>query len=158
MGPVLERTTCNVAVFKDCQQQKYMNVLVPYAGGPNAAFALETASVMVGQDGGRVVVFNVAPPGKPTQDIDTFLEETVPHLNAPRSLFEPKYAVARDLLKTLLDEANHHDLVIIGATRDPLFRQRVMGSLPEEFARHCETPLVMVKAKHTIKSFIKRCM
>lgn len=158
VDPVLEQAVCNVAVFKDCQQQKYMNVLVPYAGGPNATFALEMASIMVEQDGGRVVVFNVAPPGKPTQDIDAFLEETVPHLNVPRSLFEPKYTVARDLLKTLLGEADHHDLVIIGATRDPLFRQRVMGSLPEEFARHCKRPLVMVKAKHTIKSLIKRWM
>ena len=158
VDPVLERATCNVAVFKDCQKQTYMNVLVPYAGGPNATFALETASIMVEQDGGRVVVFNVAPPGKPTQDIDAFLHETVPHLNVAPSLFEPKYVISHDLLMSLLEEADHYDLVVIGATRDPLFRQRVMGSLPEEFARHCRKPLVMVKAKHTIKSFIKRWM
>ena len=47
-------------------------------------------------------------------------------------------------------------LVVIGATRDPLFRQRVLGSLPEEFARKCETPLVMVKATHPVRSFIRR--
>lgn len=156
IDPVLELATCNVAVFKNCQQNKYMNVLVPYAGGPNAAFALETASAMAEHDGGKVIVFHVAPPGKPTHDIDAFLEEIVPQFNAPRSLFEAKYTISRDLLKTLLEEADHHDLVIIGATRDPLFRQRVMGSLPEEFARVCEKPLVMVKAKHTIQSFIKR--
>jgi nucleotide-binding universal stress UspA family protein len=143
-------------VFKDCQKQEYMSVLVPFAGGPNAAFALETASIMVGQDGGRVVVFNVTQPGKPTQDIDAFLDETVPHLNVAPSLFEPKYVISRDLLMSLLEEADHHDLVIIGATREPLFRQRVMGSLPEEFARYCRKPLVMVKAKHTLQSFIKR--
>jgi nucleotide-binding universal stress UspA family protein len=158
VDPVLERATCNVAVFKDCKKQEYKSVLVPYAGGPNATFALETASIMVGQDGGRVVVFNVAPPGKPTQDIDAFLDETVPQLNIAPSLFEPKYVISRDLLMSLLEEADHHDLVIIGATRDPLFRQRVMGSLPEEFARYCRKPLVMVKAKHTIQSFIKRWM
>ena len=158
VDPVLERATCNVAVFKDCQRQTYLNVLVPYAGGPNATFALETASIMVEQEGGRVVVFNVAPPGKPTQDIDAFLDETVPRLNVAPSLFEPKYVISRDLLMSLLEEADHHDLVVIGATRDPLFRQRVMGSLPEEFARYCRKPLVMVKAKHTIKSFIRRWM
>jgi nucleotide-binding universal stress UspA family protein len=156
IDPVLELATCNVAVFKNCQQNKYMNVLVPYAGGPNAAFALETASAMAEHDGGKVIVFHVAPPGKPTHDIDAFLYETMPQINAPRSLFEAKYTISRDLLKILLEEADHHDLVIIGATRDPLFRQRVMGSLPEEFARVCEKPLVMVKAKHTIQSFIKR--
>ena len=156
VDPVLERATCNVAVFKDCKQQKNMNVLVPFAGGPNAAFALETASIMVEHDGGRIVVFHVAPPGKPTQDIDAFLDEIAPQLKVPRSLFESKYAISHERLKTILEEAKHYDLVIIGATRDPLFRQRVMGSLPEILARHCKKPLVMVKAKHTIRSFIKR--
>ncbi|MDL1957848.1 MAG: amino acid permease [Deltaproteobacteria bacterium] len=158
VDPVLERATCNVAVFKDCKQQKNMNVLVPFAGGPNATFALETASIMVEQDGGRIIVFHVAPPGKPTQDIDAFLDEIAPQLKVPRSLFESKYAISRERLKTILEETKHYDLVIIGATRDPLFRQRVMGSLPEILARHCKKPLVMVKAKHHIRSLIKRWM
>jgi APA family basic amino acid/polyamine antiporter len=156
VDPVLERATCNVAVLKDCKQQKNMNVLVPFAGGPNAAFALETASIMAEQDGGRIVVFHVAPPGKPTQDIDAFLDEIASQLKVPRSLFESKYAISHERLKTILEEAKHYDLVIIGATRDPVFRQRVMGSLPEILARHCAKPLVMVKAKHPIRSFIKR--
>ena len=156
VDPVLKRATCNIAVFKDCRQHKYRNVLVPYAGGPNATFSLETASIMVDKDEGRVVVLHVAPPGTPTQDIDAFLDETVPQLNASRSLFEPKYIIARDRFKILLKEAEQHDLMVIGATRDPMFRRRVMGSLPEELARNCKKPLIMVKAKHPIKSFIKR--
>ena len=156
VDPVLERVTCNIAVFKDCKKQKYMNVLVPFAGGPNAAFALETATVMVEKDGGRVVVFHVAPPGEPTEDIDPFLDDLLPDLKVPRALFEPKYDISRDRLKSVLEEAKNYDLVIIGSTRDPVFRQRVMGSFPEELARHCSTPLVMVKAKHTLKSLIKR--
>jgi APA family basic amino acid/polyamine antiporter len=158
VDPILERATCNVAVFKDCKQKKNMNVLVPFAGGPNAAFALETASIMVEHDGGRIVVFHVASPGKPTQDIDAFLDEIAPQLKVPRSLLESKYAISRERLKTILEETKHYDLVIIGATRDPLFRQRVMGSLPEILARHCKKPLVMVKAKHHIRSLIKRWM
>jgi len=156
VDPVLERATCNIAVFKDCTKQKYMKVLVPYAGGPNATFALETATVMVEKEGGRVIVFHVAPPGEPTEDIDAFLDDTVPRLDVSRSLFESKYSIARDRLNSVQEESKDYDVVIIGATRDPLFRQRVMGSFPEEFARHCQIPLIMVKAKHPLKSFIKR--
>ena len=108
------------------------------------------------RQGGRVVVFHVAPPGKPTQDIEAFLDETVPSLGAPRSLFEPKYAISRERLKALLEEADQYDLVTIGATGERLFQRMVMGSLPEEFARRCEKPLVMVKAKNPIKSFVRR--
>jgi amino acid transporter/nucleotide-binding universal stress UspA family protein len=156
VDPVLERASCDIAIFKDCGQQRYMKVLVPYGGGPNASFALETASIMVEKNGGSVAVFNVAQPGKATLDIDAFLDETVPGLDVPRSLFEARYVISRDLLRSLLSEAENHDLVVIGATEDPMFRQRVIGSLPEEFARHCKKPLIMVKASHPLKSFIRR--
>ncbi|MBW1789172.1 MAG: amino acid permease [Deltaproteobacteria bacterium] len=156
VDPILERATCNVAVFKDCRHQKYDTVLVPFAGGPNAPFALETAATLVNRDGGRVVVLHVAAPGKPTQDIEAFLEEALPALRLPKALFEPRYVISKDRMDSLLEQAKNHDLVIIGATGDPLFRRRVMGSLPEEFARKCETPLVMVKARHPVKSFIRR--
>jgi hypothetical protein len=39
---------------------------------------------------------------------------------------------------------------------DPVFRQKVMGCLPEQFAGDCKKPPVMVKAKHPIKTFIKK--
>ena len=157
VDPILERAPCNVAVFKDSGQQKNSTVLVPFAGGPNAAFTLEMASILADKEQGRIVVLNVAPPGQPTIDIDAFLDETVPTLpNARREMFQSKYVISRDTLGTLLDESEQSDLVIIGATRDPLFRQKVLGSLPEAFAARCNKPLVMVKAKHPIKSFINR--
>jgi APA family basic amino acid/polyamine antiporter len=156
VDPVLERATCDVMLFKDCIHQKYKRILVPYAGGPNAAISLETAATMVERDGGKVTVFSVSQPGKPTRDIDLFLAENLPRLDVPMSLFESKYAVNRDILQTLIDEAEHHDLVIVGATEDPLFRQRFIGSLPEELAKKCRKPLVMAKAKNPIKSIIKR--
>jgi len=158
VDPIMEQATCNVAVFKNCRQQKYIRVLVPFAGGPNSAFALEAASTLVEREGGRIVVFHVASPGKPTQDVEAFLDEIVPSLGVPRTLFEPKYAISRERLKALLEEADQYDLVIIGATKERLFQRMVMGSLPEEFARRCEKPLVMVKAKHPIKSFVRRIL
>ena len=47
VDPVIERVPCNVAVLKDCGgQAKYQRVLVPLAGGPNGALALEIASIL----------------------------------------------------------------------------------------------------------------
>lgn len=156
VDPVMERATCNVAVFKNCPSKKYRKILVLYAGGPNATFALETASILAEKEDGKVVLFHVAQPGRPTQDIEAFLEERVPALGVPRSLFEAKYAVSRDVLKALLEESENHEMVVIGSTREGLFQQVVMGALPEEFARSCKKPLVMVKAAHPVKSFVRR--
>jgi amino acid transporter len=121
-------------------------------------FALETASIFVEREGGCIVVFHVASPGKPTQDVETFLDETVPSFGGSRALFESKYTISRERLKALLDEADRYDLVVIGAAKEGLFQRMVMGSLPEEFARRCEKPLIMVKARHPIKSFVMQWM
>lgn len=158
VDPILERATCNVAVLKNCHQQKCMKVMVPFAGGPNGVFALEVASILVEREGGRIDVFHVSSPGEPRQDIEACLEKSLSPLGVESSLFEPRYAISSDILRTLLGQAQQYDLVVIGASREGLFRQIVMGRLPEEFARRCEKPMVMVKASSLVKSFVRRWM
>ena len=111
---------------------------------------------MVDRDEGQIVLFHVAAPGKPTEDIEAFLENILPTIDAPRSLFKIKFAIARERLSTLLEEADNYDLVVIGKTGDPLFTQHVRLPLPEEFARDFKKPLIMVKAKQPLQNFIKR--
>ncbi len=158
VDPILKRATCNVAVLKNCHQQRYMKVMVPFAGGPNGVFALEVASMLVEREGGRIDVFHVSSPGRPRQDIEACLEKSLPSLGVESSLFEPKYAISRDILGTLLEQAQQYHLVVMGASREGLFRQAVMGRLPEEFARRCGKPLVMVKASSQVRSFVRRWM
>ena len=120
-------------------------------------FALETASIFVEKEGGQVTVFHVSLPGKASVDVEAFLRRNLPLLKkVDSSLFKPKSVASSNLLKTLLDEARQYDLVVIGASREGLFQQAVMGKLPEEFARQYEKPLIMVKASHPIKSFVRK--
>ncbi|MEE9192229.1 MAG: universal stress protein [Candidatus Aerophobetes bacterium] len=59
-------------------------------------------------------------------------------------------------MKTLLREAEHYDLIVIGASQEKLFQRIVMGRLPEEFAHRCQKPLVMIKASSPVKSMLGR--
>jgi len=101
-------------------------------------------------------VFHIAPPGSPTQDVDAFIDETVIKIDAPRSLFESKYAIAHKRFMTLVEEAKNYDLVVIGATRESLIKQQIKLSLPEAFALHHKKAFIMVKAKRQIKSYINK--
>ncbi len=56
------------------------------------------------------------------------------------SIFQPKYIASTSLLKTLLREAEHHDLIVMGASQEKLFQRIVMGRLPEEFTRRWQNP------------------
>jgi len=156
VDPVLEGVSCNVAVLRNCHHQSYLRVLVPFTGAPNSAFTLEVASILVEPQRGRVVLFHVHPSGRPRPDIEAFLEKTTPSLGVDGSIFEPKYIAATNLLKTLLREAEHYDLIVIGASQEKLFQRIVMGRLPEEFAHRCQKPLVMVKASSPVKSMLSR--
>ena len=156
VDPVIEKTPGNVVVIKGSSDKPYKRVLVPFAGGPNSAFLLEIAAILVDKPGGEIVPLNIAPPGKPTQDIEAFLNETPALKGYDKSLFKPKYIVSRQILQTILDESEDFDLVVIGSSRERALQQIVMGSIPEELARRCEKPLVMVKSTEGLKSFIKR--
>ena len=156
VDPVIEKTPCDVVIFKGSSDKPFKRILVPFAGGPNSAFILEIAAILVDKEDGEIVPFNVAPPGKPTQDIDAFLENTPSLESYDKNLFKPKYAISRQTVPTILNESRDYDLVVMGSSRERVLQQIVMGSIPEEIARRCEKPLAMVKSNEGIQSFIKR--
>ena len=156
VDPILERNPCDVIVLKNCTERSYGRILVPFAGGPHSLLALQTASILVEPGGGRVVPFNVTVPGKPTADIEAFLEQNVDASHCPIDLFEPKYGVAKDLQGEIERESEDHDLVVVGATGGRRFRQFAVTALPEALAERLEMPLIMVKARRRVESLVNR--
>ena len=160
VDPVIERSPCNVVVLKDCGgNRKFRRVLVPVAGGPNSAFALEIASILVEKEEGQVVAFTVADGG--TFDLEQFVADNLPRLHLPRRQVKTKLAARasqgrRNILKAILAEAEDYDLVVLGCTQEPLLRQITHLTLPEAVAQKCPKPLAMVKASGGIRSWLKR--
>ncbi len=155
IDPIIERTPCNVVIFKDCRERSYGRVLVPLAGGPNGAFALEIASILAHPVEGRVVAFTVAT-HKGVFDVGRFVEENLDRMSLPEDRVESKVVNARDVVKAILTEAEDYDLIVLGATRSPLLRQLAGDSVPETVARRYAKPLVMVKASGGIRSWVRR--
>jgi amino acid transporter/nucleotide-binding universal stress UspA family protein len=155
VDPIIERTPCNVVIFKDCRDRAYRRVLVPVAGGPNGAFALEIASILADPDEGRVTAFTVAT-GRRAFDVGSFVAEHLDRMALPQDRVESRVVNSRDVPGGILAEAEDYDLIVLGATRRPLLRQLGRDSVPETVARRCEKPLVMVKASAGIRSWVKR--
>ncbi|NQT53140.1 amino acid permease [bacterium] len=155
IDPIIERSPCNVVIFKDCRERAYRRILVPLAGGPNGAFALEIASILADPDEGHIVAFTVAGP-KGAFDIGSFVAETLPRMSLPEERIESKVANASDVTQAILTEAEDYDLIVLGATRRPLLSQLRRDTVPETVARRCTKPLVMVKASAGIRSWVKR--
>lgn len=155
IDPIIERSPCNVVILKDCVHGKFKRVLVPVAGGPNAAFALEVASILVDQEGGEITGFYVSG-GRRRFDINAFVDRVSPRLQIPREEIKTLGISSRHVVDCILTEAQHYDLVVLGATQQPLLSRIARHTIPETVARRCPKPLVMVRAAAGFRSWIKR--
>ena len=77
-----------------------------------------------------------------------------PHINHKR--IKTKSVDSQKTAEAILEEARKYDLVVLGATRDPLIRQMTRDSISDAVARKCKKPLIIVKASGRIGSLIKR--
>ena len=155
VDPVIERAPCNVVILKDCGDSKFKRVLVPVAGGPNAAFALEVAGILADKEDGEVVAFTVAG-GSKRFDLEAFMAEQQERLKLSSERVNAKVVLGRDVASAILKESEDYDLVVVGATDQPLLYKVARESVAETVARMCAKPLVMVKASAGIGSWVKR--
>ena len=62
-----------------------------------------------------------------------------------------------DVVETVLTEAEKHDLIIIGASEEPLFRNLLMGNVAEEIAKQASASVIIVKRRRArIHSFLRQ--
>jgi amino acid transporter/nucleotide-binding universal stress UspA family protein len=153
IDPIIEQSPCNVVVIKDCDNKKFNSTLVPLGGGPNSSFALEIASILT-EDTGRITALTVET-GKYQFDLNKFLDDEAMRLKIPRSRFEGKTIKAKNTINCILTESKEHELVVIGNTNKPLWRQITRQSFPEQIACRCGKPTVIVKTETTVTSWIK---
>jgi nucleotide-binding universal stress UspA family protein len=156
IDPIIEQSPCNVVVLKDCGGNKvFKSALVPIAGGPNGAFALEIASILTSPDEGTVTAFSVDT-GRGEVNFDQFIADNSKKFDIPRENLITKSVKANSAVKAILKEAKNHDLVVLGTTHKPLLRQIGRMSLPEKIACRTSKPVVMVKSDMGVRSWIRR--
>ena len=154
LDTVIERSPCDVVILKDCGNQAFKRILVPLAGGPNGVLALEIASILAAKDNGEIVSFTVNS-DRNNLDIRRLVELSEQHRNISLDRITTKSVVADSPVDAILAEAEHYDLVILGATGDSLISQVTRESVTHAVAKRCTKPLVIVKAAAGFKSWMK---
>lgn len=157
IDPIIERSPCNVVVLKGGGNLSYKKILLPLAGGPNGAFALEIAANLV-EDEGKITIFYVYNDQSARRkfDIGAFVSEHSKKLHLASDRVEVKICYENNTEQAILKETENHDLLVIGATRKPILAQLGTDSIPEIVSRKCSKPLVMAHAATGIQSWIKR--
>lgn len=151
MGPVLDPiitdAPCDVLIVKGFNWTEIKSILVPTAGGPNAPIGALLASTLSRSTGANVTGLYVqvgrASSSRMAEN-QRILDKTFQNLPFQKEP-EKKIITANSPLVGILQEAENHDLVIIGASEQGFFDQFAFGSIPQRIASQSPHSSVMVK-------------
>jgi len=155
VDPIIERAPCNVVILRDGGQQSFKRILVPVAGGPNGAFALEMASILIDKEEGKITAFSVLSDLEAFK-INDFIYSHKERLHVPPQAILTKNVQSSSVVNAILKESEQYDLVVMGSTRRPFVYRMTHESVPDTVAQKCKKPLIMVKSSAGIGSWLKR--
>ncbi|HHB91162.1 MAG TPA: amino acid permease [Anaerolineae bacterium] len=154
IDPLVDNPPADVAIVRyrrNGDDGPFRAIYVPVAGGPNSRRAVRLAVQLaqVSPDGPvQVTVVHVLPPhATDAQRVSAekiFKEVTegiqYPHLNT-------EFIYGEKIAETILHGATGYDLIVIGATEEPLFKNLLVGNIAETVAKEAQVTTIMVKRR-----------
>jgi uncharacterized hydrophobic protein (TIGR00271 family) len=139
-------------------------LVVPTAGGPHAPLATRLALLLAREFEATTRTVYVALPDATQSDLDqgaSWIQQTLdrmreqlaslPSVNGSSLFGEDKIAIDSEVVQAdtvaegIVKAGSSSDLVLLGASEESLIDQFLFGTLPEQIARDCPTPVVIVK-------------
>ncbi|MFQ6101523.1 MAG: amino acid permease [Anaerolineae bacterium] len=161
---VAKNPPCDLAVIRFRKREPPRHILVPTAGGPHAALAIELAISQARQfkaesgEDTTVTLLHVLLESADAVAMawaNRLLADVASHYEYPLA---QKVVRAPDVVTGILQEAETCNLLMIGTAGGRLFEQRIFGSLPERVARETTKTVIMTKRYWQLKSLVGRVM
>jgi amino acid transporter/nucleotide-binding universal stress UspA family protein len=151
IDPILDNPPTDMAIVRYRAYRPLRSILVPVAGGSNSRRAVRMAVNMArGEADGpvQVILLHVLRPESGpadevrAQQVMDYALEGLSYEAVQRQTVE-----GTDVVGAVLEAAQSHDLIVIGATEEPLFRNLLAGNISREVARRAEVTVVVVKRR-----------
>lgn len=138
-------------------------ILVPTAGGPHAPLAFRIALLLARQYKSTVTAVYVVEPDASEEEIalgEGRIQGTLAAMREQaRELpsfdgrgpsideisFEGRIIHASNIVTGIAETGSEYDLILVGASEESLIDQVLFGNIPEQVARECPSPVVIVK-------------
>jgi nucleotide-binding universal stress UspA family protein len=146
---ILGEAPCDVFVKRiQTPSRDIGSILVPVAGGPHCELAVELAGTIAAQHDALVHLLHVTHP-----DADDSTQEDTSALlqNYGSSLSDMDVKAESTTLRSdhvagaITDETADHDLTILGATRDPFLKRKLVGSVAEGVGRAAASSVILTR-------------
>jgi glucosyl-3-phosphoglycerate synthase len=144
-GDVLLAPPCNVALVRGPFPDEVQEVLLPLRGGPHAELVLSTGIALAPP---RLSTLHLRPPTLPSGGDAPFigLQQVLRQMPEIGS----KTVVTDDPAGAILAEARDYDLIIMGATAQPLDQPTTLGPVADAIIHHADAAVIVVKNKRAM--------
>ncbi len=161
IDPLVSDPPTDLAVVRHRARRPVKSVLVPVAGGPNNRLAVKLAVTMAqaGEFGpAKVTLLHVAPIGPNPADLvraEQVFKYDLEGIHYDR--VEKLVVESPNVVDAILEQAKEYDLIVIGATEEPLLRNLLIGSIGAQVAQRATVTVIMVKRRSTpFRSFLRQ--
>lgn len=159
---IVDNPPADIAVVRYREYQRLHSILIPLAGGPNSQLAARLAAAMARQSRNGPITLTALHIIRPGSSDAGFIRAQKVLAHSVEGIpydFELKIIEGHDVVQAILSVAEDYDLIVIGATNEPLFKTLLLGNIPEEVARRAGVTTIMVKrGQSRIRSFLRETL
>lgn len=163
IDPIVDNPPTDIAVVRYREPRQLRSILVPIAGGPNTRRAIDLALTIASSNNtdtefATVVLYTVVP-ANARESAKVRMQKLLNSIaqNTNYEHLEVKTTESDVVVDSILAEASNHDMVIMGASEEPLFENILVGNVPEQVARRADVTVVMVKRRSSpIHDFLRK--
>ncbi len=156
--PIVKDPPADLAVVRYRKYCPLRTILVPVSGGPNSHLAVRLAVTMAAvaeEEPANVILLHIIPMNAHisyhVRAEQTFRESlTGISYNNIETVIENGNDVVETIMKRASPRDNQSgcDLIVIGATREPLLKNLFIGNIPTQIAQRAEVTVMMVKRRN----------
>jgi nucleotide-binding universal stress UspA family protein len=146
---VLAEAPCDVFVKRiRTESADIDSVLVPVAGGPHGDLAVELGGTVAEQHDATLHLLHVLGPAATDdmrQQADGLLADSAALLEDRAVEVETTVRESDHVAGAITDETAHHDLTVLGATRDSFLRRKLVGSVADGVGRAAASSVILTR-------------
>ena len=150
---IVSNPPADIAILRYRPSGEFNRILVPIAGGPNGRLAVNLALAVAKNtpEDSHIVLLNVTVEGSDPVQAEARAKSAFRYaihgLDYP---FEERIVTAGSPVEGILEASIGCDLVVIGATKEPRFRNLLMGNVAQQVAEGSDCPVIIVKRQSTM--------
>ncbi|MFC2172764.1 amino acid permease [Acidobacteriota bacterium] len=157
LDPIIQEAPCDVGILKIAGEGRPKKILVPTAGGPNAKLGFQWGAWIAEQNRGKLTLIYVARDETEKEKAAYWLDKTKEGADYKESVVKDKIVYGEDALKAIFAESENYDLVVLGLSREGLWKRLRLGTLPKKFMMKSGVSVLTVrKYEGRILSWLRR--